>query len=84
MRAQYRVLSRGERKTLTSDADAWVFELTGCEPGLSNLLVAINRADTGKALTLPAGSYLDVLSGAEVAGGTLTLGARSYWFLKRR
>ncbi len=84
LRAKVRVLSRGERKTIHSDADSWLFEMRGCEPTLSNVLVAINRGDAEKNVTLPAGDYEDLLGSSANRAGTVSLKPRSYLFLKLR
>jgi glycosidase len=87
LRAQQRALTRGTRRTLGADRDTWVYSMSGC--GGSEVLVAINRADSSRAVSLPAGAYTDLLeggtaSGGTVSGGTLSLAARSYRVLGPR
>lgn len=83
LRSQARVLSRGERKTLFSDADTWLFEMHGCAPALDDAVIAVHRGDADKTVSLPQGSYEDLLTGAKVGGGNLSLAPRSYRFFKR-
>jgi beta-galactosidase GanA len=51
--------------------------MTGCE-GSDEVVVAINRADDARPVTLPVGSYTDLLTSTPYAGGSVTLPARSF------
>lgn len=55
----------------------------GCGSSAPDVTVAINRADSDRTVTLPSGSYTDLLDGGSVSGGSVTLGARSYLVLGR-
>ena len=75
-RGENPVLTRGSRQTLSSSADTWVYQRVGCDE--PSVVVAINRADDSRNVSIPAGSYTDLLSGATVMGGDISLDARSF------
>jgi hypothetical protein len=77
VRGENPVLARGRRVTASADQDTWVYTMTGCE-GSGDLVVAINRADESRGVTIPAGSYTDLLTDTAWTGGAATLGARSF------
>ncbi|MCB9611706.1 MAG: hypothetical protein H6722_04550 [Sandaracinus sp.] len=79
IRGAHPVLGRGRRVTVSSDADTWVYRMTGC--GDEDVLVAINKADAPRSVTLPAGSYENLVAGGNVSGGSTMLGARSFLIL---
>lgn len=83
LRASSRALTRGRRRTLSSDRDTWVYAMGGCS-GADDVTVAINRADAARSVSLPAGAYTDLSSGAPVDGGSVSLPARSYLVLGPR
>jgi glycosidase len=75
IRAEQLPLRRGDRTTLSADADTFVYEMAY---GAERVYVAINRADGNRnAGGLPAGSYQDLLGGGIVAGPSVDLPARS-------
>jgi glycosidase len=79
-RATHPALGRGRRETISADADTWVYRKTGC--GAANdVIVAINRSDSARSVTIPAGSYTDLLDGGTVAGGSVSIPARSFLLL---
>ncbi|MFH1812313.1 MAG: alpha-amylase family glycosyl hydrolase [Pseudomonadota bacterium] len=83
LRAQHHALSRGFRLWISSDDDTWVYRMTGCgEQG--EIVVAINRADADRQVTLPAGSYDDLMADPVTTrnGGLTTLPARSFLVLR--
>ena len=80
VRATHPVLGRGRRETISSDQDTWVFRMTGCGDG-NDVVVAVNRADSARTVSLPAGSYADLLDGGAVAGGSVSLDPRSFLVL---
>jgi glycosidase len=82
LRASNRALTRGSRRTLSSNRETWVYAMGGC--GAYDVTVAVNRSDVVQSVSIPAGSYTDLLSGGEVAGGTVSLAARSYLVLGPR
>lgn len=79
IRGAYPVLGRGRRVTVSSDADTWVYRMTGC--GDDDVLVAINKADAARTVSIPAGSYEDLVDGGAVSGGSRELPARSFVIL---
>lgn len=84
MRARTRALTRGARTTLSADADTWVYRMGGCGAEAPDVTVAINRADAPRSVSIPAGTYTDLLTDESVGGGSIMLGARSYLVLQRR
>jgi hypothetical protein len=59
--------------------------MTGCgSAGASDVIVAINRADGANTVSVPAGSYDDLVSGAMASGGSISLGPRSFRILRVR
>ena len=78
IRAENPVLARGARTTLSATQDTWVYRMGACT-GASDVIVAINRADDARTVTVPAGAYTDLLSstGAMVMGGSVSVPARS-------
>lgn len=81
LRANTRALTRGRRRTLSADRDTWVYTMGGCGSSAPDVTVAINRSDAERSLSIPAGSYTDLLSGAGVSGGSVAVPARSYLIL---
>ena len=84
LRAQNRALTRGRRRTVSVDADTWVYAMGGCGESAPDVTVAINRADASRTVNIPAGSYVDLLDGGDVAGGAVTLGPRDFLVLGPR
>lgn len=79
IRGEHPVIGRGRRVTISSTQDTWVYRLTGCAGvGAGDVVVALNRADGANGVSLPAGSYEDLVSGASSSGGSLSLPARSF------
>jgi glycosidase len=73
------VIGRGRRVTISADADTWVYRMTGCgSAGGTDVIVAINRADTGRSVTVPAGAYTDLVTGSPATGGSVSLPARGF------
>ena len=81
IRGENPVLGRGRRVTLSTTADTWVYRMTGCG-GAADVIVAINRADGANNVTIPAGSYDDLVSGGAASGGSVSLPARSFRVLR--
>lgn len=79
-RGENPVLGRGQRVTLSATADTWVYRRTGC--GMHDVIVAINRADTQNGVSIPAGTYDDLISGTSAMGGSITMPARSFRVLR--
>ena len=78
------VLGRGRRVTLSATADTWVYRRTGCM-GTSDVIVAINRADTAQSVMLPSGTYDDLIAtGTTSMGGATMLRARGFRLLRAR
>lgn len=81
LRASNRALTRGRRNTLSADRDTWVYTMGGCGSGAPDVTVAINRSDGGRTVSIPPGSYTDLLAGGSLSGGSITLDARSFLIL---
>jgi len=85
IRAQYKVLGRGTRSTIKSDQDIWVYRMGGCGGDLPDVIVGINRADADRALPIPDGAYIDLMTDADLdVSGDLAVGARSFVVLTAR
>jgi glycosidase len=84
LRGEKKVLGRGTRQTLQATQDVWVYRMSGCGAGFDDVVVAVNRADDSRQVTLPSGSYTDVIGETEVDGGARTLPARSFLVLVPR
>jgi glycosidase len=75
IRSEQLPMRRGDRTTLSSDADTLVYEMAY---GADHVYVAINRADGNRSAGgLPAGSYQDLLGGQIVAGPSIDVPART-------
>jgi glycosidase len=75
IRSEQLPMRRGDRTTLSADADTLVYEMAY---GAERVFVAINRADGNRSAGgLPAGSYQDLLGGQIVAGPSVDLPART-------
>lgn len=83
IRADNPVLARGRRITRSSSQDTWVYSMIGCGEGSPDVTVAVNRADAERSVTIPAGSYTDLIGGSAVQGGPVSLGPRGYLVLRR-
>lgn len=82
IRAENPAVSRGARVTLSASQDTWVYRMTGCGTGFQDVIVAINRADAERPVTLPGGTYTDLLTMMPSSGGATNLGARSVVVLR--
>ncbi|MDW8362484.1 MAG: alpha-amylase family glycosyl hydrolase, partial [Myxococcales bacterium] len=78
IRGEHRVLSRGRRVTVAVDRDTWVYRMTGCGPEIADVVVAINRADETRVVTLPEGRYQDLRADVPTEGGRRMLPPRSW------
>jgi glycosidase len=81
IRARYKALGRGQRRTHWVDRDAWVYSMGGCE-SLEKITVAINKSDNWKNVSIPAGNYEDLMQGGRLTETTLSLAPRSFRILK--
>jgi glycosidase len=77
------VIARGRRVNIESSQDTWVYRMTGCGDGSPDVTMAINRADEGREVRIPQGSYRDLLADAATEGGSRQLGPRSVLVLRR-
>ena len=86
VRARFKNLGRGSRTTHSVDNDTWVYSMSGCAggAGFETVTVAVNKADSSRLVTIPAGSYTDEMTGDMVDGGSYTLDARSFLVLTPR
>lgn len=75
IRKDHVALRRGTRASLGATADTIAYELNGDG---DRVIVALNRSDGDKQVSgIPSGSWTDLLSGATVSGGTVTVPARA-------
>jgi glycosidase len=81
LRGQNRALTRGRRRTVSVNASTWVYTMGGCGGAAPDATVAINRSDSAVSVTIPSGSYTNLLTGAAVSGGSASLAPRSYLIL---
>ena len=81
IRAEYKILGRGQRQMSFVDRDAWVYSMGGCD-SLDRVTIAINKSDTWKTVPIPAASYEDLMQGGVVNEKTLSLAPRSFRVLK--
>ena len=81
LRAEHRVLARGQRQTVHADNDTWVYKKTGCGSGYNEAVVAINRADSSRQVPIPNGSWVNGITGETVNPGAYTLNARDFLVL---
>jgi glycosidase len=75
LRAVHSALRRGDRKTLASDDDSWVYVMSD---GGDRVYVAVNRSDAAKSVGgLPATALTDQMTGEALAGPTVMVPART-------
>ncbi len=82
LRGQNRALTRGRRRTVSADRDTWVYTMGGC--GGDDVTIAINRADSSRSVSIPSGSYTNLLTDEIASGGSVSLPPRSYLVLGPR
>jgi glycosidase len=77
VRAAHSALRRGDRTTLASDDDSWVYKMSD---GPDVVYVMLNRSDGQKTLSgLPTGAALkDSISGESVTGPSSAVPARGF------
>ncbi len=64
LRAAHASVRRGSRTTLALGTDTWTYKMTSSG---DTVYVALNRGDSSQDSGLPAGSYVDLISGAQVS-----------------
>jgi glycosidase len=75
LRAAHPALRRGDRATLFSSADAWVYSMSD---GSDRVYVALNRGDAMATVNgLPAQSLTDQMTGAQLMGPMVMVPPRS-------
>lgn len=85
IRAENKVLARGQRVNRSSDGDTWVYSMIGCGADSPDVTVALNRGDQPRNAEIPAGEYVDLLADdAEVQGGVHEVPARGVRIFRRR
>ena len=77
-------LGRGARTTLAATQHTWVYRMGGCGMGVSDVVVALNRADTAQRVDLPMGMYRDLVTNTDTLGGSVELPPRSWRVLAPR
>ncbi len=84
IRAENPVVARGARTTLATTQDTWVYRMGACT-GANDVVVAVNRADQARTVTVPTGMYDDLLrAGMTSMGGSVELAPRSFAVLRAR
>jgi glycosidase len=83
IRAENPVVARGRRITRSSTRDTWVYSMVGCGVGSPDVTVAINRANAATSVDVPVGSYLDLVEGGSMEGGSIPVPARGFRVLRR-
>ena len=58
--------------------------LEGGGAGAADVIVAINRADSNRGVSIPSGTYDDLVAGSEAMGGMRDLPPRSFLMLRVR
>ena len=75
IRAEQPAMRRGDRSTLSADAETFVYAM---DLGADSVYVALNRADAERSAGgLPGGDYEDLLTGQVVSGPSVELPART-------
>jgi glycosidase len=64
VRAAHASVRRGSRMTLALGTDTWTYKMTTSG---DTVYVALNRGDSPQDSGLPAGSYVDLISGAQIS-----------------
>ena len=80
IRAENKALSRGVRSTLEVDPDLWVYRMGGCGVAAPDVVVGLNRSDSEREMTLPEGSWEDLLLAepAEMTETSQSIAPRGY------
>ncbi len=74
IRSKHPALRRGTRSTLESNADLWAYSRATAG---DTVYVAVNRSDAPKDVSsLPPGTYLELLTGAQASGPKITIPGR--------
>ncbi len=84
LRATYQALGRGARTTLSVSGDTWVYRMGGCGAAFEEVIVAINRADDARVVSVPVGSYMDQMTNTTIEGGEVSLLPRQFMVLTAR
>ncbi len=82
IRSKNKALTRGRRITQSASQDTWVYTMVGCGADSPNVTVAINRADGSRPVTIPPGTYVDLITTNPATGGPADMPARSYRLLR--
>lgn len=78
IRGENRALTRGRRTTLSVSPDHWVYRMGGCGAQAADVIVALNKSGAARDVEILAGTYTDLVNGATVSGGTVSVPARGY------
>lgn len=76
LRGENKALTRGTRTTLMVDNDTWVYRMGGCTEA-KPVIVAVNRADSVKTVSVPTGAYTELMQGTDHTGGSINMSPRS-------
>ncbi len=82
VRAQNKVLARGQRLQIHADQDTWIYRMGGCGETGPDVTVAINRADQAREVRIPDGDYTDLMRDEATTGGARELAPRSVLILR--
>ena len=75
LRAAHPALRRGDRATLSSDADSWVYSMSS---GTDRVYIALNRSDTAKSVGgLPSVALTDQMTGDMLMGPSVMVPPRT-------
>ena len=77
VRQENKVMTRGQRRTISVGPDTWVYRMEGCAGDSPDITVAINRSDWGKSVYIPSGTFEELITETSVEGGSTELPPRS-------
>ena len=77
IRQENKVMTRGERRTISVGDDTWVYRMEGCAGDSPDITIAINRSDWSKSVYIPAGNFVELLTETSTQGGPIELPPRS-------
>lgn len=78
IRGENRALTRGRRTTLSVSPDHWVYRMGGCGAQAADVIVALNKSGFTRSVEILQGNYTDLIDGATVTGGSVSVPAWGY------